>query len=201
MANVAVTKLTEKDLGSLFAEIGQYFENVRKRAYELFERRGGAEGGDLADWLKAENELFWKPASELAETGEEYEMRVTVPGLEAKDIEITALPDQIIVKGAAAQNREHVKGELRFSEFSDRELFRQFGFSSPVDVNKINATLDKGILKIVAAKGLKTEEKSKKIAVAASQAWTRSTARTEPRTGYSAGSSIPRGIGHGGDTP
>lgn len=38
MANVAVTKLTEKDLGS----IGQYFENVRKKAYELFERRGAS---------------------------------------------------------------------------------------------------------------------------------------------------------------
>lgn len=167
MTNVAVTKPAEKDLVSLFAELGQHFENVRKKAYELFEHRCAAPENDLADWLTAENELFWKPVSELAETGEKYEMRVAVPGLEAKDIEITALPDQIVVRGSKTALREHVKGEVRFSEFSDSELFRHFQFQAPIHVDKISATLDKGILKIVAAKDLEEKETPKKIAVAA----------------------------------
>lgn len=32
-------------------------EEVARRAYELFEARGGAEGGELDDWLEAERQL------------------------------------------------------------------------------------------------------------------------------------------------
>ncbi len=32
-------------------------EEIRQRAYELFESRGGAEGHELQDWLQAEEEI------------------------------------------------------------------------------------------------------------------------------------------------
>ena len=32
-------------------------EKIRKRAYELYELRGGEEGQDVDDWLKAESEV------------------------------------------------------------------------------------------------------------------------------------------------
>ena len=32
-------------------------DDVRRRAYELFEARRGADGDDVADWLAAEREL------------------------------------------------------------------------------------------------------------------------------------------------
>ena len=32
-------------------------EAIRKRAYELFEARGGEQGHELDDWLRAEEEL------------------------------------------------------------------------------------------------------------------------------------------------
>jgi hypothetical protein len=32
-------------------------EEVRQRAYELFEARGGREGRELEDWLQAEEEI------------------------------------------------------------------------------------------------------------------------------------------------
>ncbi|MGA9528964.1 MAG: DUF2934 domain-containing protein [Terriglobales bacterium] len=33
---------------------------IRRRAYELFEQRGYREGGDLEDWLQAEQEFSQK---------------------------------------------------------------------------------------------------------------------------------------------
>jgi len=33
------------------------FEQIQRRAYELFVARGGRHGSDLADWLTAEQEL------------------------------------------------------------------------------------------------------------------------------------------------
>ena len=33
-------------------------EQIEKRAYEIYQRRGGLEGADLDDWLVAERQLF-----------------------------------------------------------------------------------------------------------------------------------------------
>lgn len=33
------------------------YERIARRAYELYEQRGRQEGGDLEDWLKAEQQL------------------------------------------------------------------------------------------------------------------------------------------------
>jgi len=32
-------------------------EEIARRAYELYLQRGGADGGDVADWITAEEEL------------------------------------------------------------------------------------------------------------------------------------------------
>ena len=36
----------------------QFHEQVRRRAYELYEQRGGEHGHDLDDWLQARSELL-----------------------------------------------------------------------------------------------------------------------------------------------
>ena len=33
-------------------------EQIRRRAYERYEARGGSEGSDVEDWIAAEEELF-----------------------------------------------------------------------------------------------------------------------------------------------
>ena len=40
-------------------------ENIQKKAYELYLKRGGKDGLDLSDWLKAEKEIK-KPAAKPA---------------------------------------------------------------------------------------------------------------------------------------
>ena len=41
-------------------------EQIRIRAYELFEERGGAHGYDLEDWLRAEQEITQKAKATAA---------------------------------------------------------------------------------------------------------------------------------------
>lgn len=42
---------------ALVAELPNLEEQIRKRAYELFEARGSEEGHELEDWLRAEEEI------------------------------------------------------------------------------------------------------------------------------------------------
>jgi len=45
---------------------GDTLEQVRMRAYELFEQRGREEGHDFDDWLQAEAEITQRPARRAA---------------------------------------------------------------------------------------------------------------------------------------
>lgn len=39
-----------------------YEEQIRRRAYELYEARGREDGHDIEDWLRAESEIIDKTA-------------------------------------------------------------------------------------------------------------------------------------------
>ncbi len=91
MATVAIQKT-----GFFPAWAEKEFEAIRKRAFELFARRGP--GDELADWLDAEREFVEIPPAEMAETKEQYTMDIGLPGFEAKDI---------VVKRDARVHRYH----------------------------------------------------------------------------------------------
>ena len=169
MANVLIHKVRPGEGGppSLFHSMQDLFDEVQRRAFELFEQRGGVAGRDLEDWLHAEHELVSSPVAELIEEDKQFRLRIAVPGLEAKELEITATPESIMVQADSAHKRGQQEGGVRFSEFSAKRLFRCFELPGRIDMDRIAANLDKGMLQITAAKAALTKEKEKKIAVAA----------------------------------
>ena len=48
------------------AETPNIEEEIRRRAYELFEARGGEGGHELEDWLRAEEEIRSSKANAVA---------------------------------------------------------------------------------------------------------------------------------------
>ena len=166
MSTVAVQKVKAPETApSLFQSMDKLFEDVRKRAFDLFQRRGALDGGDLEDWFRAERDLVQTPESEMVETDKEMQMKIAVPAMEAKDIQISALPDAIIVQGETSHKEEKKEGKVHFSEFSERKLFRRFAMPTGIDVEQVKATLENGMLQITAAKTAAAKEK--KIAIAA----------------------------------
>jgi len=165
MSTVAVQKVKKPETApSLFQSMDTLFEDVRKRAFELFQRRGALDGWDLDDWIRAERDLVWAPESELVETDKEFQMKIAVPALEAKDIQISALPDAIIVRGEISRKEEKKEGKVHFSEFSERKLFRRFEMPVGIDLEQVKATLENGVLQITAAKAPTSQEKRVPIA-------------------------------------
>ena len=167
MAPIAVQKIRKPEAAaSLFESIHGLFQDVQRRAFELFQQRGGAHGSDVEDWLRAEHDLVLNPQSKLLETEKEFKMEIAVPNLEAKDIIISALPESIVVQAQTTREEkveEH--GEMRLSEFREMRLFRRFDLLPGIDVEQVKATLENGMLTIVAAK--LPEVKERKIAIGA----------------------------------
>src|SRR5262245_6481515 len=136
---------------SMFDTMDRLFDAIRERAFGLFQERGGAAGRDLEDWLLAERELLWVPPAELADEQNQYRIRLAVPGLEANEVEVTAMPDSVVVHAEASNKEGKDKETVRFSEFAEKKLFRRFEFSEPINPELVRADLAKGILEITAA--------------------------------------------------
>jgi HSP20 family protein len=155
MSNIAIQRVGDDKQRTLpiFAEIEKQFNEIRRRAMELFERRGREFGHALDDWLKAERELMGKwSAAELKEKDGKYELEMTLPGYEPKEIEVTATPSEIIVHAETKYEKKAPEGKVVWTEFGSHKVYRCFEFPESIDVDKTNATLDKGILHVVAAK-------------------------------------------------
>jgi HSP20 family protein len=166
--NIAVQKYQKTENAPFLDEVQSLFDRIRRRAYGLFEWRGRGEGKDVDDWLAAERELLWSPPAELMEKEDAYKAKIAAPGFDAKEIQVSATPRSIVVKAEANQTTEREEGNIHFSEFTERALFRRIELPGPIDVDKVKATLDKGMLLLTAEKAEKSDKpKAKNIAVTA----------------------------------
>jgi HSP20 family protein len=161
MPNLAISRISDpaRNKSSLFEEFERNFAEVQRMAFDLFERRGRGPGQELDDWFRAERELFSWPPSELAETGKEFVMEIAVPGMDQKQIHITATPQTILVQAEAAHKHDRKDHHVHFCEFSENRLTRRFDLDSEIDVDKVSAQLENGILRIDAPKAAKKDEK------------------------------------------
>lgn len=141
----------ERDL-PVFSELAQRMDAVRQRAFEMFAERGGTEGRDLDDWIAAEHEVLGWPAAELKEANGAFQVDVTLPGFAAKDVEVTATPNELIVHAASNQERKGEDEYVVWSEFGSNDVYRRFGFPRSVVVDQVTARLENGILKVMAPK-------------------------------------------------
>jgi HSP20 family molecular chaperone IbpA len=85
-------------------------------------------------------------------------VRVTAPGFEGKEIEVTALPDAIFIKAESDWEQEKIEGELRVSKMASKKLFRKVDLPLPIEVETATAKLENGVLELVAVKAREGKE-------------------------------------------
>lgn len=167
MSQVTIHRVDEQGHRSLpiLGEIAKRFENVRQRAFELFEKRCCEAGHALEDRLKAEHEVLGRPLAEMSEHTDGFELKVRLPGLEAHHVHVTAASAEIIVHTACEPEKPIGNATVLWSEFGAPEVCRRFELSGPIDTAKVSAKLDKGVLTLLIPKG--ESAKPQEITVAA----------------------------------
>ncbi len=116
-------------------------------------------GERIADWFA--------PRSEAKATSAKYEITVELPGVDAKDIDVSLDDGVLTVKGEKHSERKE-EGEGYF--FSEREYGRfQRTFRLPADAmgDKVAADFTNGVLKITVPKAGEERKATKKITVKA----------------------------------
>jgi len=159
MSQVAVEKCKTPETipHKLLGRIEAITDSIRQRAFDIFQSRGAANGSDVDDWLQAERDLVWSPASELVEDEKDLRARIALPGFDSQDIQVSATPDSLVIEAGSSHTHENKSGNVRFCEFSEKQLFRQINLPASIDVDKVKASLDKGILEVIAPKAARKQ--------------------------------------------
>jgi HSP20 family protein len=126
--------------------------------------------GQLDTLLLPEESAFaaanWTPAVDIKEETDKFLVRADLPGMEAKDIEVSLENGTLSISGKRESEVKDEKDGYRRIERVYGEFQRQFALPDSADPEKVTATCDKGVLEI--AIGKTEARKPKRIAVKAS---------------------------------
>jgi len=105
----------------------------------------------------------WWPTVDMSETKDSFILKAELPGLDAKDVEVSISGEVLTIKGEKRKEEEekdehHYRAERYYGSFQ-----RSFQLPTSVQADKIKAAFDKGILNVTLPKV--EEAKKKKIEV------------------------------------
>ena len=159
------TSLKVVEPQTLSERINRLHDTIARRAFELFEGRGGFFGRDLEHWFEAESELLHPVHVSIAETDDALEVKAELPGFSPKELQISLESGRLIISGKKESSEEHKKGKVVYSERCSNEILRVVDLPAAVDATKATATLKNGVLslglpKTAKAKAAKVEVKA-----------------------------------------
>ena len=119
----------------------------------------------LPSWwggLVGDNEM-WAPALNVVEKEDKFVAKVELPGVHEEDVSVSIVGDMLIVEGEKEAESEVKKKGYSYSETSYGSFSRSIAIPSIVDIDRIAANFDKGVLEIDLPKSV--EVKPKKVSV------------------------------------
>jgi HSP20 family protein len=134
-------------------QLGRYFEDVFGRSL-------------LPAWTRTGPEAeAWAPKIEVIEQKERFLVKAELPGVEEKDINLSITGNVLTIEGEKQTSAESDKEGYHYSETSYGSFSRSLTIPSSVDMDKIEANSEKGVLEIFLPK--MREAQPKKISVKA----------------------------------
>ncbi|NIS61516.1 MAG: Hsp20 family protein [Proteobacteria bacterium] len=110
-------------------------------------------------------EREWTPSLDVSETKDNFVVKAEVPGIDAKDIDISLTGDVLTIKGEKRQEREEKEEDYHLVERSYGSFSRSVRLPAEVESSKIKASYKNGILNITLPKSEKVKAKEVKIKV------------------------------------
>jgi HSP20 family protein len=116
-------------------------------------------------WRSASSFSIAAPAIDMSEDQKAYKISAELPGIDAKDIDLSVSDDMLVLRGEKRQEKEEKDKDYHFSERSYGSFQRSFELPSSVDRSKIAADFSKGVLTITLPKTAEAQKPVKKIEV------------------------------------
>jgi HSP20 family protein len=114
---------------------------------------------------KTDDSGEWFPSLDVAETKNDLVVKAEVPGMDAKNIDISISDGVLTIKGEKKEEREEKEADYHLVERSYGAFTRSIRLPAEVHGDKINATYKNGVLKITLPKSEEAKKKEIKIKV------------------------------------
>jgi HSP20 family protein len=90
----------------------------------------------------------WAPAADIRETGDEFYVRLDLPGVDKKDVKVSIVGDTLVVRGERREQVEQEDVNWHRVERFHGQFERSFSLGTAVQSDKVNATYKDGVLEI-----------------------------------------------------
>src|SRR5437879_962218 len=134
------------------------FSTLQDRMNRLFQESFGREGRE-----ESLTTTRFAPAVDVYEDEHNVTLKIEVPGIDEKDIDVRIEGNTLSVHGERKFEKEEKEENYRRIERQYGSFTRSFTLPSSVDTSQVSANYDKGVLKVNLAK--KAEAKPKQIKV------------------------------------
>ena len=107
----------------------------------------------------------WLPSVDISETNKNFIVKAELPGLDAKDVSVSLSGDLLIIKGEKKREEEEKDEHHHYVERYSGSFQRSFQLPTSVKGDNVEATFDKGVLKVTIPKAEEAEKKEIEIKV------------------------------------
>src|SRR5271169_1769631 len=169
MADVPIEAKKATPAGAPVPDVWRSFRSEMDR---LFDRFGFPSLRRMFDiepgWRPVSSFSFSAPAIDMSEDDKAYKITAELPGLDAKDVDVSVSGNMLVLKGEKRQEKEEKDKNYHYSERSYGSFQRAFELPESVDRNKVAADFSKGVLTITLPKTTEAQRPAKKIEVKSS---------------------------------
>jgi HSP20 family protein len=167
MADVPVEVKKAPQAQTAVPEIWGSFRSDMDRLFDRFARGFGLPSlRSMADFEPPWRAFgFSAPPIDMSEDDKAYKISAELPGLDAKDVEVSVSGDRLVLKGEKRQEQEERNKNYYHSERTYGSFQRSFELPVSVDRDKIAADFSKGVLTIVLPKTVAMQKQQKKIEI------------------------------------
>ena len=102
----------------------------------------------------------WSPAVDIFETPTEFVLTAELPGVKSDEIDIQVAERMLVLKGERRWEREAHSEHFHQLESAYGTFERKFSLSELIDVGKIQAELERGVLQVILPKRSGDESKT-----------------------------------------
>lgn len=133
------------------------FEGLQRDMNRLFDSLARTGDGGLG------NDIAYMPAAEIQETSEAIQLRLEVPGMEAKDLDVQVTQEAVAISGERKTETKTEEKGINRSEFHYGSFRRVIPLPARIKNDQVQADYKNGVLSLTLPKA--EEEKNKVVKV------------------------------------
>jgi len=139
-----------------------FIRTVNDEISSLLNRHFDSYFPEAAYW---ENSDKFSMPVEITDKGKEFDIRAELPGVKKENLDIDIEDNYLRINATKIDETSEEDKNYKHSEFSYGEFSRTIQLPEEIDIDKTEAKLEHGVLKIVAPKLHKENTQSKKLIV------------------------------------